>query len=139
MINQQRWTRGQRTVLDVLQDSKDQLLSAQQIYTQLRDTPHEVGLATVYRALEMLVARGTIQAISLGDQQTYYQMQDNSRHGGHHLICLSCKKVIPLSACPVSELERQLSRRHDFAISYHILNFFGLCTNCSATNSLSKI
>ncbi|WP_218081912.1 Fur family transcriptional regulator [Anthocerotibacter panamensis] len=132
MDTQQRWTRGQKTVLEVLQ-GKEHLLSAQQIYTQLRDTPQEVGLATVYRALEMLVTRGRIQAISIGeDQQTYYQIKGSHRHGSHHLICRVCKRVVPLPACPVGELEHQLSRQHHFTIDYHVLDFFGLCHACAA-------
>lgn len=130
MNTQQRWTRGQRTVLDALQD-KDHLLSAQEIYSQLRDTPQEVGLATVYRALEMLLARGQVQAVSVGDQQTYYQIKSNHRHGSHHLICTHCKRVIALPACPVRELESQLSQQHRFSIDYHVLDFFGLCQACA--------
>lgn len=130
MTTPQRWTRGQRTVLEALQ-GKERLISAQEIYSQLRDTPEEVGLATVYRALEILLARGQIQAVSMGDQQTYYQLKSNQRHGSHHLICTVCKRVIPLPACPVGELERQLSQQHRFAIDYHVLDFFGLCHMCA--------
>jgi len=126
-----RWTRGQRTVLEALQ-GKERLVSAQEIYSQLRDTPEEVGLATVYRALEILLARGQVQAVSMGDQQTYYQLKSNQRHGSHHLICTVCKRVIPLPACPVGELERQLSQQHRFAIDYHVLDFFGLCHVCAS-------
>ena len=130
MTHQQRWTRGQRTVLEVLQ-GQEHLLSAQEIYTQLRDTPQELGLATVYRALEMLITRGEVQAVSMGDQQTYYQINQSHRHGSHHLICTHCKRVIPLPACPVGELEKQLSQKHHFAIDYHVLDFFGLCQTCT--------
>jgi len=114
-------------------EGKDQLLSAQEIYAQLRDTPDEVGLATVYRALEMLVTKGKVQAISIGDQQTYYQLKGSDRHGSHHLICTDCRTVISLPHCPVGELERQLSRQHRFAIDYHVLDFFGLCHICAAS------
>ncbi len=135
MKAQQRWTRGQRTVLEAL-EGKDYLLSAQEIYSQLRETPQEVGLATVYRALELLVTQDKIQAISLGegDQQTYYQLKSNSAHGSHHLVCTSCKKIIALPQCPVGELEHQLSQQHHFVIDYHVLNFFGSCRTCAASS-----
>jgi Fur family transcriptional regulator, ferric uptake regulator len=127
---QQRWTRGQRTVLDIL-EGKEHLISAQEIYALLRNTPQEVGLATVYRALEILVVKGEVQAISMGDQQTYYQLHKHTRHGSHHLICTSCRHVVPLPSCPVGELEKQLSQQHHFAITYHVLDFFGLCRACA--------
>jgi len=130
-----RWTRGQQTVLAMLQN-QDHLLSAQEIYSQLRSTPQEVGLATVYRALETLVVKGAVQAVSLGDQQTYYQIKSNQRHGSHNLVCRDCKKVIPLPACPVSTLERELSAKHQFTIDYHVLDFFGLCRSCVANHDV---
>jgi Fur family ferric uptake transcriptional regulator len=122
-----RQTKGQQAVLEIL-GSNEHLLSAQEIYVELRATEHPVGLATVYRALESLVAEGKLQTINL-EGQAYYQVAQSS-HSRHHLVCLQCKKVIPIAGCPVGELERQLSSRHAFAIDYHVLDFFGTCAQC---------
>ncbi len=124
-----RQTKGQQAVLDTLGRS-EHLLSAQEIYVQLRATEYPVGLATVYRAVESLVEEGKIQSISL-EGQAYYQVAQG-RHSRHHLVCLECKKVIPIAGCPVGELERQLSSQHAFVINYHVLDFFGTCAQCDS-------
>jgi Fur family transcriptional regulator, ferric uptake regulator len=122
-----RQTKGQQAVLEIL-GSSEHLLSAQEIYIALRDTEHPVGLATVYRAVEALVEEGKLQTLSL-EGQAYYQVAQGT-HSRHHLVCLQCKKVIPIAGCPVGELERQLSSQHAFAIDYHVLDFFGTCAQC---------
>ncbi len=122
-------TRGEQAVLDVL-DGRSQPLSAQEIFMQLRESDRPVGLATVYRAITSLKDGGFLQQLDLEDNQAYYQLAAQSNHSSHHLICTSCRKVLPLSSCPVSALERQLSEEYDFQIERHVLDFYGVCSTC---------
>ncbi|BAC88724.1 Fur family transcriptional regulator [Gloeobacter violaceus] len=121
-------TKGQQAVLEALASSK-RPLCAQDIYLQLRGTEQEVGLATVYRSLEALLADDRIQIIDVRDNQAHYLM-GRANHSQHHLICLSCKRVVPLDHCPVSALEQHLSQDHEFQIAYHVLDFYGTCGEC---------
>lgn len=123
-------TKGQKAVLDLLERSH-RPLSAQDIFLELHGTEWEVGLATVYRALETLQAEGRVQAIDVGGNQSHY-LYGKESHGRHHLICLSCKRVVPLDHCPVGELEGHLSADHQFQIQYHVLDFYGTCIECRA-------
>ncbi len=124
-------TRGEQAVLDVL-DGRAQPLSAQEIFMQLRESDRPVGLATVYRAIASLKDEGYLQQLDLEDNQAYYQLvsHDRSSHNSHHLICTSCRKVLPLSSCPVRDLELKLSQKYDFAIERHVLDFYGICADC---------
>jgi Fur family ferric uptake transcriptional regulator len=134
MVPVRKLTKGQKAVLDLLEQAR-QPLSAQEIFLQLRGTEQEVGLATVYRSLEVLQELDRIQTIDVrGNQhghgtQTHYLIGRES-HGRHHLICLSCKRVVPLDHCPVGDLESHLSRDHRFEIQYHVLDFYGTCHDC---------
>jgi Fur family ferric uptake transcriptional regulator len=118
-------------ILELLQN-RTQPLSAQEIFVELRNCQKTVGLATVYRALEALLAEGKLQVVNLGDHQTYYQILPSSGHNRHHLICTHCRRVVPLSICPVHDLETELSGQHDFVIEYHVLDFYGTCADCRA-------
>ncbi len=126
-----RLTRNQQVVLKFL-EQQPQPLSAQDIFTHLRGEGHRIGLATVYRALETLQGEGHLQTINLGDHQSHYQVVPQNGHSRHHLICISCHKVIPLSTCPVEILEDKLSKDYNFAIDYHVLDFYGTCETCRA-------
>ena len=122
-------TRGEQAVLDVL-GGRSQPLSAQEIFMKLRESDRPVGLATVYRAIASLKDGGFLQQLDLEDNQAYYQVAAKSSHSSHHLICTSCRKVMPLPSCPVSRLERQLSEEYDFQIERHVLDFYGVCAAC---------
>ncbi|AGY56977.1 Fur family transcriptional regulator [Gloeobacter kilaueensis] len=121
-------TKGQQAVLEVLVHSH-RPLSAQDIYLELRGTEQEVGLATVYRSLEALHGGGRVQIIDVRDNQAHYLIGKAS-HSQHHLICLNCKRVVPLDHCPVGDLEKHLSQDHEFQIEYHVLDFYGTCGDC---------
>ncbi|MEN9203804.1 MAG: transcriptional repressor [Thermostichus sp. DG_1_6_bins_120] len=128
-MSSSRQTRNQKLILEVLQHHS-QPLSAQDIFLQLRNANHSVGLATVYRVLDTLRNEGKLQSINLGDPQVYYQVLPSNGHNRHHLICTQCRQVIPLSGCPVGDLEAQLSRQYQFVIEYHVLDFYGTCAQC---------
>ncbi|MDX2271448.1 MAG: transcriptional repressor [Cyanobacteriota bacterium] len=127
-----RQTRSQKVILEILRQHT-QPMSAQEIFVELRkNSAQSVGLATVYRALESLHNDGQLQEVNLGDHQAYYQLLPSSGHNRHHLICTNCRQVVPLSSCPVRDLEQQLSSKYEFVIDYHVLDFYGTCAACRA-------
>ncbi|MFS8775248.1 transcriptional repressor [Synechococcus sp. W65.1] len=128
-MSSSRQTRNRKLILEVLEQS-ERPLSAQEIFLKLRNANHTVGLATVYRVLEALRNEGKLQAVHLGDQQTYYQLLPSNGHSRHHLICTECRRVVPLPDCPVGDLEEQLASRYQFVIEYHVLDFYGICAEC---------
>ncbi len=128
-MSQSRSHRSRSLILDVLQQAS-QPLSAQEIFVQLRSLDQPLGLATVYRTVEVLRQEGVIQSINLGDHQSHYQLLPSSGHNRHHLICTLCHKVVPLSMCPVHNLEDQLEDEYGFTIDYHVLDFYGTCADC---------
>lgn len=128
-MSSSRQNRNQKLILEVLQH-QSQPLSAQEIFLELRNANHTVGLATVYRVLDALRNEGKLQSVNLGDPQTYYQVLPSNGHNRHHLICTQCRQVIPLPGCPVGDLESQLSGQYQFVIEYHVLDFYGTCARC---------
>ncbi|MBO0201245.1 transcriptional repressor, partial [Vibrio alginolyticus] len=57
-------TRSQERIFDLLK-SLNRAISAQDIYVELRNRNQNVGLATVYRALEALKLEGVVQVRTL--------------------------------------------------------------------------
>jgi Fur family transcriptional regulator, ferric uptake regulator len=105
----------------------NQAISAQDLYVEMRRCDQGMGLATVYRALEGLKVQGVVQVRTVANGEALYSLAQEDRH---HLTCVQCGESIPIDGCPVHELEVQLHQSYDFKIFYHMLEFFGLCTQC---------
>jgi Fur family ferric uptake transcriptional regulator len=123
-------TRNQERILNLLKHT-NRALSAQDIYIELRHQGQGMGLATVYRSLDALKLEGVIQVRTLATGESLYSSVQEDRH---HLTCLQCGNSIPIQECPVHALEEQLHQSYQFKIYYHMLEFFGLCTQCQTAN-----
>ncbi len=121
-----RRTRNQERIIDLLKAS-DRAYSAQEIYLELRNSGSSIGLATVYRSLEVLKVEGVVQVRTLPSGESLYSSMQEDRH---HLTCVQCGTSIPIDECPVHSLELELNQSYQFKIYYHMLEFFGLCTRC---------
>ncbi|MBV9389467.1 MAG: transcriptional repressor [Chroococcidiopsidaceae cyanobacterium CP_BM_ER_R8_30] len=119
-------TRSQAQVLKLMQHL-DCAVSAQELFTMLRNQHQNIGLATVYRTLKALTLRGIVQLRTSTNGESLYSLVEQDTH---HLTCLNCGQSFPLKECPVHELEANLRSSQAFKIYYHTLEFFGLCSLC---------
>ena len=129
-----RRTRSQQRIVEVLQ-ALNHPISAQDLYIELRSREQSMGLATVYRSLEALKLEGVIQARTITSGEALYSLIQEDRH---HLTCLQCGNSIPIDSCPVHDLENQLNQSYQFKIYYHMLEFYGLCTQCQEANAVHE-
>lgn len=126
-------TRSQERILKLLK-TLNRAISAQNIYIELRKSQN-IGLATIYRALEALKLEGVVQVRTLASGESLYSLVQQDKH---HLTCLQCGQSILIDECPVHELETQLHNFHKFKIFYHTLEFFGLCHQCQLIQTDNK-
>ena len=109
-------------------------MSAEDVYAILRKKDSEIGLATVYRALDLLSKLGILVQIDFGDGCARYELNtaDPKVHHHHHLICLKCKKVIEFEEDLLDDLEEVIAAESGFQILNHEVKFFGYCKDCQA-------
>lgn len=118
-------------------------LSADEIFLRLRGRMPGIGLATVYRNLELLKSGGHIRSIDAGDGKARYELHQASGGPGHHhhLICRRCGQVIDYmdfeedELALVRRLEDHLSRKYKYQISEHDITFYGTCQRCGLEKS----
>ncbi len=125
-----RLTKGAKKVLEVLERTSE-LTTAQDIHSQLRsdDLEDAPGLTTVYRSLESLVSLGLVQAVVLGDGERRYELVKPGEHH-HHLVCEVCRESVHMDSCLVEELETAINHKYGFEVRSHVLEMFGLCSDC---------
>lgn len=107
-------------------------MSAEDVYNILRENESEIGLATVYRALDLLSELGILVHVDFGDGCARYELNttDPKLHHHHHLICLNCKKVIEFEEDLLDDLEETIAEESGFQIINHEVKFFGYCKDC---------
>ena len=127
-------TPQRQIVLQIFLDHPGEHLSAEDVHGLLRDVKAEIGLATVYRSLELLSSLGILQKMEFGDGCSRYEVNttDPKAHHHHHLICTKCNKVIEFEDDLLDDLERDISNKSGFKILDHQVKFFGICKECQA-------
>lgn len=103
-------------------------VTAEQMYRQLSKKDPHIGLATIYRTLNLFCEAGLAQARHFGSQTQY----DNITHKGHHdhLICTGCGRIVEFENCDIERLQEEVARRNGFTIQTHKLELYGLCGAC---------
>ncbi|AGL02994.1 Fur family transcriptional regulator [Desulfoscipio gibsoniae] len=120
-------------VLCVLLENKDKHLSAEEVYNLVKKKVPDVGLATVYRTLELFSNFDIIQSMDFGDGRKRYEFstEDKDGHRHHHLICVKCGKIIEMNEDLLEDLEERVTDTYDFTITDHELKIFGKCRECA--------
>ncbi|MGH2923732.1 MAG: Fur family transcriptional regulator [Solirubrobacterales bacterium] len=107
-------------------------LSAQEITERLRGSGTKVGLASVYRALDLLHEMTLVQRVDLGDGGARYEPIRPGGDHHHHAVCDRCGRVTAFEDERLeTDLER-LGRRLKHSIRAHELVIHGACRRCAA-------
>ncbi len=123
-------TPQRQLVVRILLGNMDKHLSAEDIYHLVKRENPDIGLATVYRTLELLSDLEILQKIDFGDGRSRYEFREAAHHHHHHLICTSCGRVEEFAEDLLEALEHQVAARSGFRVTDHQVKFFGLCRDC---------
>lgn len=130
-------TAGRQAILGILHKANKHL-SAEDIYLKVHEIYPAVGLTTVYRTLEMLERMGMIFKFDFGDGRARYELAEGEKgkNHHHHLVCTKCNRVVDYTdfidqeVKLLKETERELSKKYNFHITNHLIQFCGLCEKC---------
>ncbi|MBE6099558.1 MAG: transcriptional repressor [Anaerovibrio sp.] len=127
-------THQRQDVLEVFLNRSGEHLSAEEVHRILRDKGYDIGLATVYRTLELMCSpeMGILQKMEFGEKRARYELKhfEPNTHQHHHLICKKCDKVIEFSEDMLDELEEKIATECNFKIIDHQVIFYGYCQEC---------
>lgn len=121
-------TRQRNMVLEFLKKNDDPL-TAEQLFMSVNSVDAAISLSTVYRILDTFLQHGIVEKVSFteGNKSMYELVRNEHRH---YLVCVGCKRVMPVNGCPLQGYEKTLEEKTRFQITGHKLEIYGWCPLC---------
>jgi Fe2+ or Zn2+ uptake regulation protein len=113
-------------ILDVVRSTMEHPTAAW-VHAEARRRLPRIGLGTVYRNLERLVAEGSIREIRGLPGPARF---DGNIDRHYHIRCLVCGRVNDLQIEVTGRIEREAARATDFVVLGHQVEVQGLCPGC---------
>lgn len=89
--------------------------------------------ASLYRIITVFEKLGIVQRINIGWKYKI-ELSDKFSEHHHHLTCLKCHKVIPISEDELESFISGLTVSHKFTPVEHQIEVQGYCENCVTKN-----
>ncbi|WP_028709390.1 Fur family transcriptional regulator [Propionicicella superfundia] len=117
----------QRAALATLLAGSSEFKTAQDLHGELMAAGEQVGIATVYRTLQLMADAGELDAIRTADGHAAYRSCSTRHH--HHLICRDCGKTVEIQAPDFETWAGEIARANGFTDIAHELELFGRCAD----------
>jgi Fur family ferric uptake transcriptional regulator len=129
-------TRQRKAILDIL-SAEERPFTVGELFLALKNRRTHISMSTVYRALECMSEKGVLQRVTLSGNDQMAYVIDKAAHS-HYLVCSGCRKILPISHCPLGAYEKDLADETGFVIQGHRLDIYGLCPQCQREEKEKK-
>lgn len=120
-------TPQREAIATVLQETSSVYLSAEEVYLQVKAKNADVGLATVYRTLEILTEIELIDRVMFEDGLMRYRlMYEKKEQSQYLLLCMQCGVTVELNYQEIQTCFKE----YPFYIQQTSLTIPGLCREC---------
>lgn len=106
-------------ILQILEDSNERHMSAEDVYKTLLDHGEEVGLATVYRVLTQFESAGLVMRHNFDSGHSVFELDSGIHHD--HMVCLNTGKVIEFQNEEIEKLQKSIAEEHGYELVEHSL------------------
>lgn len=122
-----RLTPQRQAVLELIAD-RQASFTAIEIFQAARRKHPSLGIATVYRTVDLLRRTGSVRQLAGDARPAYVRCEPGHHH--HHLVCLACGAVEDTDLCGAPS-PAELKRRYGFRAETHELDVYGTCARCA--------
>lgn len=128
--NEYKLTKPRKLVLETIEANKDIHLNSQEVYDLIKKKDPSIGIASIYRCLNLFTELQILNNVDFGDGTTRYELTDsNNAHQHHHLICKNCGKIVDIVDV-LDPIEELIQSKYNFCITDHKLDIYGYCSEC---------
>lgn len=120
-------TRQRRAVIDAIAAAESGL-TASELYDEARRQYPRIGLATIYRTLDLLADVGALRRIHSPDRCETFAPALGAH--GHSVVCTQCGRVREFTGCDLRAVVAAATEETGYAIAGHILELSGVCRTC---------
>lgn len=120
-----------RSIIRATLDSTDRFMSAQRLHEMITEHGEDVGLATVYRTLQLFADDGEVDCLRDSDGEMLYRKCVREAHH-HHLICRRCGMTKELEDLTIEQWADAVAAKHGFSSVSHTFEVYGVCADCQA-------
>ncbi len=140
-----RLTPQRHLLLRTLAGHGDTPLSAEELQGQAEvEHRQRVGLATVYRTLDLLVSLNVVARVEPGEQDPSPAQDGSARFvwAGEHgtgqptRVCVRCGEVDVMASDWLAEMSRRLRDEQGFEVVDQEVRLYGVCQPCRARHAV---
>ena len=115
-------------ILQALENSSVQHVSAEDVYKMLIAADEEIGLATVYRVLTQFEQAGLVARHNFEGGHSVFELSKEDHHD--HIVCQKCGKITEFSDEKIEIRQSEVAKALGYILLDHNLNMYGLCPDC---------
>lgn len=123
-------TKQRQEILDLIQASSGHM-TADAIHSKLKDQSVSIGIATVYRNLNVLYDEKLINRVRHPELGYIY---DKNTDDHYHFRCVQCNSIQDVDIEYQKKLHAIVEKDLDCKVESHNINFEGICRNCLKKN-----
>ena len=110
-------------ILQILENSENKHMSAEDVYKALIESDQDVGLATVYRVLTQFEAAGLVTRHHFEGGHSVFEVDSGDHHD--HLVCMETGAVIEFQNDTIERLQEQIAEELGYELVDHNLVLYG--------------
>ncbi|WP_154223361.1 ferric iron uptake transcriptional regulator [Marinicella rhabdoformis] len=104
-------------VLEFLTNNKGEHFTAEALFTEMKQTGHDVGLATIYRVLNQFETAGLVCKHQFENNQAVYELETGDHHD--HMVDLDNGDVIEFFDSELERLQERIAEKHGYELMDH--------------------
>jgi Fur family ferric uptake transcriptional regulator len=124
---------ARRAVVEELA-AQDCCVTAQELADGLRAQGRRTGVASVYRALDLLSSAGLVQRVEVGEGGARFEAVVPGGEHHHHAVCERCGRLTPFSDDGLERAIHRLADRMSLEVRAHDVLIRGKCERCLGTS-----
>ena len=128
--NNQKFTKQREIIFNVLKDNSPKHVTPEELFSKVHENHKQVGIATVYRTLNIFEELGIVNKQEFTDQAYTYELIDPINDHHDHIICTNCGKIIEDECLSIKDLSKSLKNQYNFDLKYYSLRIYGICSDC---------
>jgi Fur family ferric uptake transcriptional regulator len=125
-----RVTPQREQIIRIFSDHAGQPFSAEEIRNFLRAGFGEVGLATIYRTLELLTDLEVLVRETVGDGRAHYHWPVDEEKKPPVMVCMRCGNQTPIPEERLGNIESWATQSLEFQLVDFELTLYGICRLC---------